>query len=828
MLGHRFRNLSRMDTQKTIPRRQADPAGLDFASLRASGISLLQDMCGKTWTDYNLHDPGVTILEQLCYALTELNYRADFPIADLLTREEGGIDFEHQALYRPQDILPNQPLTPDDYRKLIMDRVPGVENVWFKTQRLPDSRSAGLYWVHVRLREPLSDSARYDPRWVRQQVCEVYAANRNLCEDLQGVRIVSQKRHTLAGRVELDGSRSPAEVLAEIYFRCARHVAEAIEFSPYTEMLAEGATLEDLFEGPLTLHGYIDGEQLSGSSDSMTIADIVGLASRIDGVRYAGGIRFLDETGAPVDRLRVGDFLSSVPYLAYPGSDAEIGVHLTKNGQQFAVRYGVLRSELERLHAEVLPVKRAAADLDALCALPRGTPRGLDAYYSIQHQFPALYGINAYGVPRSAPASRKAQAKQLKAYLLFFEQVLANGLTHVQQAARLYSLDDALDHSYFSQPLGIDHVPDIEAVYGVPAQARDAEVASVVASQDAFGDRRNRALDYLLSLYGEGFSQNSLRHFDAYVPEDGTEAELMRNKLRFLDALVSLSGRRAGAFNYLEAADCEDNHTTLVAKLSILLGLENIFGGPPSDGLRAKGLTLVEEGAWTAAGVRVTEAEAGRLLLPVPPGTSEGIDDTRLCAEVAFLKAGVVDNAVMRYGIDIDNYRMMPAGGDQAFRMLLLRASEDGLWYPVAHCASRDETVHLAYALRAFLVKLNVQCESILHVEHILLRPRGGHPFALDVDEGFFAFQLSLVLPAWTARCANPKFRRLVEESITLNCPAHLYPNVHWLGFDTMVEFEGLYAQWLETLHRPADSVQAMDAASERLTAFLHRLSGAG
>ena len=39
------------------------------------------------WTDHNVHDPGITTLEMLGYALTDLGYRASFPIQDLLAGE---------------------------------------------------------------------------------------------------------------------------------------------------------------------------------------------------------------------------------------------------------------------------------------------------------------------------------------------------------------------------------------------------------------------------------------------------------------------------------------------------------------------------------------------------------------------------------------------------------------------------------------------------------------------------------------------------------------------------------------------------------------------
>lgn len=39
---------------------------MDFNFLKNKGIDYIQKLSGDIWTDYNDHDPGVTILEQLC------------------------------------------------------------------------------------------------------------------------------------------------------------------------------------------------------------------------------------------------------------------------------------------------------------------------------------------------------------------------------------------------------------------------------------------------------------------------------------------------------------------------------------------------------------------------------------------------------------------------------------------------------------------------------------------------------------------------------------------------------------------------------------------
>ena len=58
------------------------PEDRNFHWLKAKGLEYVQQLDGTQWTNFNDSDPGVTILEQLCYALTELGYCNNFPIED--------------------------------------------------------------------------------------------------------------------------------------------------------------------------------------------------------------------------------------------------------------------------------------------------------------------------------------------------------------------------------------------------------------------------------------------------------------------------------------------------------------------------------------------------------------------------------------------------------------------------------------------------------------------------------------------------------------------------------------------------------------------------
>lgn len=51
------------------------PESFDIYALRDKGIKLIQEYSGTRWTDHNLHDPGITILEQICFAIADVGYQ---------------------------------------------------------------------------------------------------------------------------------------------------------------------------------------------------------------------------------------------------------------------------------------------------------------------------------------------------------------------------------------------------------------------------------------------------------------------------------------------------------------------------------------------------------------------------------------------------------------------------------------------------------------------------------------------------------------------------------------------------------------------------------
>ncbi|MBE0623161.1 MAG: hypothetical protein IH605_21440 [Burkholderiales bacterium] len=97
---------------------------MDFAYLRSEGIRHLEEMNGQVWTDFNTHEPGITILDQSRYAIADLGNRERCAMPDRLAGTGCG---SYARLYTPAMILPNAAVNLADLSKMAI-RVPGEKN----------------------------------------------------------------------------------------------------------------------------------------------------------------------------------------------------------------------------------------------------------------------------------------------------------------------------------------------------------------------------------------------------------------------------------------------------------------------------------------------------------------------------------------------------------------------------------------------------------------------------------------------------------------------------------------------------------------------------
>ncbi len=831
--------------RQSIRRRTGPASPVSFEGLRREGVRHLQDLSGRTWSDYNLHDPGVTILEQLCYALTDLVYRIGFPIADHLAGPDDRIHFSELALHGPAQVFPCRATTVADYRRALLDTLDGLDNAWVGTD-IPDSGPAagvnGLYRIALEHAEQVADGAARAA--ARHEAAALYRRQRNLCEDIDAVTSVTPVECHVQGAFEIGGPRSPEDILADILDECARAVAGGVAFRSFQAALADHAKLDDILDGSHTRRGVIAAAALRDADrDDLFVGDLVARLCAIDGVRAVRHLAIAKGDDPPTGGSIRWELRREALRLHLP-SDTLLPemLRLTRAGSAVAISAPEVREKYLDLRAGREARRHGRQAIASLLPPPTGTHRDLRQYFSIQNHFPAVYGINAHGLPASATPEARAKAAQLKTYLAMFEQVIADGAAHLHHLRDLFSARADVRRTYWWQPLGDDLVPGLGALLaGTPEE--DPSLPEARARHDAFYGRRHRVLDHLLALHGETYTQNTLRQLACYYAPTELEEMLLANKLAYLGHILHIGRNRGSGFDYgapswdvapdrdagarpsgrsrsappprhadEDTSEGEANVSGFQLRSSLLLGFRYQHSRPLTQALRHAAVGI-HGGAPTerdadplVGGVSVVVDESSEALqrVPMEPRLPPGKVDTPATFEslrtdhgLLGLAGKTVSLALLRHGVDLANYRVAHTGGDTGFP-LMFRPDQSRRWWVLGTYDSVAAAFRAANHLRRFLVNLNVESEGMHVVEHVLLRPslpptNGTAPLPTE----FLSLRLTVVMPAWTARGQTAGFRRLAEETVQINCPAHVLPGVLWLGYADMETFEKQYAKWL-------------------------------
>ncbi|MCB0588823.1 MAG: hypothetical protein KDD06_26275, partial [Phaeodactylibacter sp.] len=525
-----------MQDALTILKEDPRFAGLlSYDELRKQGLEYIAEFSGKIWTDHNTHDPGITILELLCYALTDLGYRTRLNIEEIVA--PGSKTEEEDNFFTPEEILTVNPLTITDYRKMLVD-IAGVRNAWVvpaTKQEVPlytgcdiDSLSFspqgtggldcelvtveeisrevvlnGLYNVYLDIDPVIASSGEAcaqegaEITGILREVKARLHQHRNLCEDFLEINVLKDEEIGVCSEIELQPNANPDEVLGRIYDAIERFISPRITFFSLQQMLEQGRSIEEIFEGrPYTpyyrnfqaqsgqrrfSHGFVDVEQLEKQELPTTLfaSDLYRIIMDVEGVRA-------------IKSLYLNNFLA--------GNAQTVGeewiLHLTRNHRPifaparsvFNFYKGVLRlpvgnkkqvdERFQRRLSDFQKSKYPPQDLDL--AIPYGMHReDMENYYSIQNEFPLVYRIGKGHMPESASVERKVQALQLKGYLAFFDQLLANYLSQLANIRKLFSRrqpGDSLMATYFSQ--GLDSMPDAGRIFRYFKAATDADANS--------------------------------------------------------------------------------------------------------------------------------------------------------------------------------------------------------------------------------------------------------------------------------------------------------------------------------------------------------------
>jgi len=150
-----------------------------FRELQESSLKMIQERSGDIWTDYNVHDPGITILENLHYALYELSYVNSASFSDYLKNKSGQTDYTDYGLLPENELFAPSIVTPLDYEQQITGAFQEIEAC---RVLLADDHT---YHIRVQVQPSFRTKA------LEEKIISLYHANRNLCETLGKLEFVS-------------------------------------------------------------------------------------------------------------------------------------------------------------------------------------------------------------------------------------------------------------------------------------------------------------------------------------------------------------------------------------------------------------------------------------------------------------------------------------------------------------------------------------------------------------------------------------------------------------------------------------------------------------
>ena len=654
---------------------------------------------------------------------------------------------------------------------------------------------------------------------VMKQTKFVLHNHRNLSEDYCTVTAIQVEDFGVCTDIDVEPFVDIEAVLAEAYYRIDQYFSPDIKFYSLKELMEAGVPVDEIFDGPKLDNGFINNEQLETTNLKQFIytSDIINLLMDIPGVKNIRNF-VLTKYDAEGNLIQSEKWIMEVSYNHQPRLYLEASkVLVFKNGLPFLPDQLELSDTLQVIKGEHAQPKYSVLENDL--PVPAGTFFQLNDYYPVQFALPLTYGVGYDGLPLTASVERKAQAKQLKAYLLFYEQLLVNYLEQLSHVKELFAIDTSVSKTYFSRYIDADEIKGSDELF--TGLASDI-LQRIIETPELFYERRNRFLNHLLSRFAENFNEYALMLYSYSSSKAFADDKLVKDKINFLKVFPFMSANRAKAINYKDQAHVcsSENIAGLQLRIQRLLGMDE-FGGF---------FELYEEkdvdGNLFERRWRLKD-ENGKIQL----SSSTNYKDDQL--DLAEVKARTEIAQVKQYITDETRYQVKKVSKwvvnltDPSNEIIAIRKQ--------AFSKKTDADAALKEII-AFGKKL-IAADKVFVVEHLLLRPRNGifppefpngDPLLticipdnclLCGEEDPYSFRLTIVLSGETG-IANSgiEFRKFAEQTIRMEVPAHLGVKICWVSNKQLEEFETVYCTWLAELAKPEPDALLLH---QKLTALL-------
>ncbi len=575
-----------MSVPATLPRKPSSSTALDYHQLRRLGIAFLQRVASGVWTDYNVHDPGVTLLETAVYGTTDAAYRASFPDEVLFNRSrlEPG-----PAWVTAPGAFGQTPVTANDFRRLFLDRCPELRQVWVEPApitgllRADTNATPPIIVVNAGAGLPLTLRGTWNIRLlfhteiqdagkkpVFDRIVGLFHKHRPLGGDLAAVLETPTSPVTICAEIRLQSEAHVEATHAAIVQALRQFLNPTVQRHTLEQLRARGLPPEDIYSGPPLAHGFILEEELEATASRATLrtSDLLRVIQGVKGVDSVGRFQLAATPQGGID-ARAVDWELTLP----PGHEPKLDFEEAR----FLFLKGPLpfRSDATKAKAALTALEaatRQAAEITCgAWPIPTGQDPGrLDDFTTLQDILPAVYGVGLRNFDPQAPGKKLGQARQLQSYLLILDQMLANLTAQIEHVSTLLSAQHTGKRSLHSV-----RVADLPAVEALLPKDYDTYLGEVMRQTDTdWIQRRTRVVDHLLARWGESFVGSILARAGGLADE-----EILDARRQFLSQVAALGERRGCACEIQDPVSV----STLEQRLGHLLGFHTAAAA--GDGL---------------------------------------------------------------------------------------------------------------------------------------------------------------------------------------------------------------------------------------------------
>jgi len=699
---------------KFINREDYNSKSLNYKELLDEGIELIQKFSGNQWSDYNYHDPGITFLEQICYALTDLGYKSNFPIEDILLAYTDKFDLENNNLLIPAEkIFPSSALTPFDYRKIIIDQEDTVKNAWVNPIQDNVLGILGIYDVLIQLKDNLSEDQIQSSL---KNIENILMENRSIATDFNPIIVLKKDVISLSADITINSFVLGESVLADIYHKIESKLNKELKFYEYDELLQEG-DFETVFSGPIQKNKFIKEHELQRKTNEIYQYDIKEIIQSIEGVIsvnnliiYKNGIKMYNDI-IPFDH----DCYPSLDKDYYGSIDNKLSFQ--RNESSYEIDSTILTQLYDSIALNDKNTYFKRYKPKKIIDKGRFSQKNLEHYFPIQNELPSIYGLKEFEITSKSSPERKSQVNQLKAYLLLIEQVMANYLSQLVNVRNLFSIEfeDSPLKTYFNQIP--DTIGDISTVIGADSEAFLEFLNTISESDKKLIRRKNQIVDHLLSRFGETYDTSLLTKLNTSIFDDSSEHEIqlksLISKLNYSKGIVQLGHNRIKGFNYKLNHGQDQNISGLKQRLCLILNIENHTIKSCLDPMMQTSEINKIETQWKPQTLQIYDGPTISVL--ASENTDATADEANFyCEDYDTLKS------LFLYAHKRKSYRIIKTNTDYS---LLYNSPKHTAPVKVFQSDSIKQSEETLLKVLERFKGINNDCESFFLLENILLRP---------------------------------------------------------------------------------------------------------